>query len=814
MALNDKWIRYGICLLLGAFIFYIYYDVRNFEFVNYDDPRIISENPTVTGGLTWPGLKAAWTEPVVFGLWCPLTAMTHMVHWDLFGADAGKHHLVHVFLHLANVLLLLFTLHRMTKAFWPSALVAFLVAVHPLNVEVVAWASQTKTLLCLFFSLGSLWFYNRYCEEPKRRPYLLAILFFFCALLSKPLLITLPFLLLLIDFWPLNRWMENSKHHPEALLDLIPSLRQRNLKRGSLLLLEKIPFFSLTALSSLLTYQIALHSWNLADLTSVPLADRLWNAIFAYSIYLQQAILPLNLAVLYPWKSVDVLAPFTAGFTCLICISSMVIWQLKNRPYLALGWFWYLGVLVPVIGLVDSGIRAHADRYAYASLIGIFIALAWTIRSLCKNDRATLIISIITLFPVMISTQLSKQQVAVWQNSISLFQHAIRVGYPSGLAHNNLGTALMESHQYMSAKIEFQKALQVDPLFPEAMNNLGVLLVRENHPEEALPLLEKACRLRPKFAEAFFNLGNTHHALRQYDQAIRAYDRAQTLRPYYPEATYNLHVCRMDQRYFNALKTLEAKTTISPLYLTTSNPRTKSTTPLKTTPFTFKQTPDAPSPHPHESNARFAEGLAAMDAGKWSAAIRSLEQSVACDPDHANAKMNLSFLYLRTGKVEEGSKMLHSLARVSSDKAGRVLDAAYDLQRRGMYAESLIFLNDFLSHHPSDPFALTLSAWILATAPEKSLRNESESLRRALEAYGQFKTSPAVLLDTLAAAWAENGDFADALFYAEKALKTAQLHQEVILSQAIEQRIQLYRAHQAYHQRREWPPITQKTKAD
>ncbi len=807
-------IRFGICLLLGVSVFYIYGDVINFEFVNYDDPHIIYSNPNVTGGLTWQSFKAAWTQPMVYEAWYPLTGLLHIFNWQLLGAHPGKHHLINVFFHLGNTLLLLWVLHRMTGAFWRSAMVAFLVAVHPLNVEVVAWASQLKTLLSLFFCLGALWFYVRFCEEPNRRHYLLTLLLFFCGLLAKPLLITLPFLLLLLDFWPLNRWSGNLQKHPQALALLLPSLRARNLGTGSLLLLEKLPFLFLTLLFSILTYYFASASGHISMDLVVPMMDRLSNALHSYGVYLKQTFFPVNLAVLYPWKNSFSIGTLAFSIFFLGSVTFLVLRQRNKRPYLLVGWFWYFGTLVPVIGLVDSGTRAHADRYAYASLIGIFIAIAWLLESLSQKRSAKFAITLIALSGIIIGGILSREQCRTWQNSISLFHHAIRVGYPSGLAYNNLGVEYLSAGQLEKAKGFFYKSLEVEPDYPQALYNLGTILSLESNPEAAIPFLEKVRQQRPKFAEARMYLGNVHHRLKQYDKALEFYEQALALKPDYAEAYRNWGVCKLDKRYVDALKEFETETIARSTLHTAPKFQANSSAATKPAPFVFKQILPVAPLNPSESEKLFAQGIAQMDLGKWKAATQSFEQALFLTPDHAGAKMNLSLVYFRIGKEKAGIQMLHSLAQVGPEKSAAVLDAAQDLHVRGMHQETLLFLNDFLNHHPSDALALTLSAWILATAPEKSVRSDSESLRRALTAYSLFTSSPTAVLDTLAAAWAENGDFGEALFYAEKALKTAQVHQETLLAQAIGKRILMYRSHQAYHQSNSWPLIVQKQKVD
>ncbi len=908
MGFKEKWIRFGVCLFLSVLVFYIYCDVRNFEFVNYDDPAIIYANPTVTAGLTWEGFKTAWTEPIVFEAWYPLTALLHMVDWQWFGPDAGKHHLMNVFFHLADVLLLLWVLHRMSGRFWPSAVVAFLVAVHPLNVEVVAWASQLKTLLAMFFYLGSIWFYVRYCEQPNRRHYLLMLLLYFCGLLAKPLLITMPFILLLFDFWPMRRWSNDSKHHPRAFTLLIPSLERRNLEIKRLLFLEKTPFFLLTILFSAITYHYALASGNIDGDQIVPVLIRVWNALQSYTVYLRQTLMPTDLAVLYPWKS-----DFSPWYLacCLLFLSTLsllALSQWKKHPSLFVGWYWYLGVLVPVIGLVDSGARAHADRYAYASLIGIFIAIVWIGASLAKTRSIKIMISILVFLCVLAFARISKRQVVVWENNFTLYQHAIDIGYPSSVVYNNLGSAYVDLRQLERAKEEYQKALVLEENYDEALNNLGAILVVQKKPQEAITYLERALRLRPRFPEGLFNMGNAHHRLKQYEKAIEYYDQALASRPLYPQVYHNRGVSLMElkrydealaayrkaieqypklpdfqyaagntlresgggddatasyrgesqfvtnsldaynqiagmlyllkryeeaipyyekaiklkpdsavflsnygaclnetKRFEESLKALDAAIQIQPNLIAAHNNRANTLASLDRSSEAIQEYQKVLQTVPKDLEILFNLGITWMDLSNWKEALNVFNQILTLKPDHPSAKFNLGVVYIKMGKKSEGLQVLRSVVQAASDKASAAGKVGRELYERRIYEESILFLNEFLTYHPDHPLALNQSAWILACAPEKSVRNGPEALRRAQKSCSLFTVPSAAVLDTLAAAWAENGKFNEALTVANQALATAEANKEESLIREIKERIALYRSQRAYRETPSWP---------
>ena len=523
-----------ICLLLALITLLVYLPVSRHAFIVYDDGDYVVQNKIVRDGLTWSGVKWAF-DSWHSSNWHPLTWLSHMLDCQLFGLNPGAHHLVNVLFHAANVVLLFLLLLRMTSALWPAAIVAALFAWHPLHVESVAWVAERKDVLNTFFGLFALLAYVRYVRKKSRASFWMAVLLFAFALMSKPMLVTLPFVLLLLDFWPLRRF-EFSTLLPPLAATARP--RRNEVKAGNpqlstirRLVWEKWPFFLLTIGSCVVTY-LAQRARSVISLEQHPLDLRVGNALLSYGRYLLKTIWPTDLAIIYPLPSQLVWA-HVAIAAVMLAIISCCVWLVRRRhPCLLVGWFWFLGTLVPVIGLVQVGRAAMADRYSYVPLIGVFIAVVYGVQTLAVRFRfkpaALSLVAGLALAGCLFSTE---RQLGYWRDDESLFGHAVAVTQNNATAHINLGVALEQQGRRDEALTNYQAALRIDPDSVEAHNDLANFLDAMGKPDEALVHYREALRLNPKAPLAHMNLGSLLLELGQFDEAMAQYHEAARLAP-------------------------------------------------------------------------------------------------------------------------------------------------------------------------------------------------------------------------------------------------------------------------------------------
>ena len=503
--------KLAICLLLLALTSAAYWQVRNCQFVTFDDDLYVYDNPMVKGGLTWEGVQSSCTS-FHAGNWHPLTWWSHMLDAQLYGAHPGGHHLTSLLFHLANTVLWFLFFARTTGALGPSALVAALFALHPLHVESVAWVSERKDVLSTFWALAAMFAYIRYVAAPGFKRYLPVPILFGLGLLAKPMLVTLPFILLLLDYWPLGRLQAGA---PAAAKQgrAGKSKSPRPQKLYWQLLKEKIPLFALAAGSCLVTLAAQKGSGALQSLGQIPLDLRVANALVAYVKYLLKLFWPFPLAFFYPltptpwWQAVG-------AALVLLAISAWVWRGAPRHPHLAVGWLWFLGTLVPVIGLVQVGGQAMADRYTYLPYIGLFIMVswgafdltaAWRYRRVCRGLGAGLLI-----FACLLATWL---QVRHWRDSETLFSHALEVTEDNYMAYNHLGIHFINQGKLDRALRMFETTIRLKPSYSHAYNNLGVVLAKQGNLDEAVVEFKKALELNPNFLIFRRNLAMAYEQL-------------------------------------------------------------------------------------------------------------------------------------------------------------------------------------------------------------------------------------------------------------------------------------------------------------
>src|SRR6059036_2402990 len=467
---NRRWVSISVCIFLAALTWIVFGQTLGHDFINYDDPRYVYENPKINTGLTSAGVLWAFTHSHAEN-WHPLTSISHMLDCQLFGLQAGWHHFTNVLLHTIAVILLFLVFREMTGAIWRSAFVAAVFAIHPLRVESVAWIAERKDVLSGVFFMLTLLAYVYYVRLPQLRRYLVVVFVFACGLMSKPMLVTLPFVLLLLDYWPLDR------------------IKGRVWAR----VLEKLPLIALSAVSSIAT--LVAQKGAVGYTEELPILERLNNAVVSYVLYIWQMLWPVNLAVFYPHPENRLrLWVIIASLLLLICVTAIAITLQKRRPYLITGWLWYLGMLLPVIGLVQVGWQGRADRYTYLPQIGLYIAATWTVADLtrlCRHQR--IILNAAALLTIVVLSCCAWVQTRYWRDSETLFKHALAV-----TTNNDV-----------------------------AKNNLGIVYLRRGNVDEAISLLQAAVDLRPdnspahdNLAKAFLQKGNAADALNHYRKLL------------------------------------------------------------------------------------------------------------------------------------------------------------------------------------------------------------------------------------------------------------------------------------------------------
>jgi Flp pilus assembly protein TadD len=510
-----------ICLILITVTLAVYWQVSNHEFVDFDDPSYVVNNPHVQERVTSESVLYAFSS-YSSSLWMPLTWLSYMLDFELYGLSPGGYHLTNVFLHLANTLLLFLVLKKMTEEVWQSAFVAALFALHPLHVESVAWIAERKDVLSAFFWMLTMWAYLLYVKRPGSARYLVVVIAFALGLMAKPMLVTLPFVLLLLDYWPLGRLKSG-----RSLLRMV---------------LEKTPLFVLSAIFCLVTIIAQQKGGGLRSFDDLPLSVTIPNALVSYVSYLGKMIWPQKLAVFYPHpgSSLPMWQAVAAGLL-LVFISVVVVWAARRWSYLAMGWLWYLGTLVPVIGLVQTGNHSMADRYTYIPLIGLFIMVAWGVPEFVGRYRyRTVILAVAASSMLSLLIILTWSQLRIWRNTISLFEHAVSVTDNNYTAHTNLGYAFAKQGNDKKSLAHFVKAAETKPYFAKAHSNLGNALARQGREEEAVAQFYQALQINPKLPGVHNNLGNVLEGQGKLQEALSHYSIALKLEPQLAEAHFNL----------------------------------------------------------------------------------------------------------------------------------------------------------------------------------------------------------------------------------------------------------------------------------
>ena len=686
-----------VSLLLITLTVAVYWQVRNHTFVNLDDGWYVTDNYHVRTGLSLESVKWALTETEAAN-WHPLTRLSHMLDVQLFGMNAGAHHLTSLFFHLANTVLLFFVFKRMTGCVWKSGLVAALFALHPLHVESVAWVSERKDVLSTFFWLLTMGAYLMYVERPRKIKLLVPLLFFALGLMSKPMLVTLPFVLLLMDYWPFGRLgaqmvpcditdgqKRYDSRHPASFIarSLIGGQRALILP----LVLEKIPFFALSAAACWITIQAQQGKGAVSSLERFPIIVRVANALVSYVKYITKTIWPDNLAVYYPHPGMASWGWILGASLVLVAISILAIRTIRQWPWFFVGWLWYLGTSVPVIGLVQVGAQGMADRYTYVPLIGLFIIMTWGIAELIagwrnKKKLFALAGSAFLLVLLMVSSWF---QVRHWRNSMTLFEHALQVTKNNYFAHDGLGLYLASSGKYDEAILQYLAALRIRPDFAEAHNHLGNVYKIRGISSEAIDHYKAALRIKPEFAEAYYNLAHTLAEQGKIADAVKHYSAALKLRPEYPEVHYHLGSAfmsqgKIDEAIAHYVKALNNRPKDAEIYNQLGFALVKK----RRFNEAMIQFSKAVQIEPHFAEAHYNLGHALLNQGQLNQAVFHYSAVLQIEPKNAGAHSALGRVYLRQGRLDEAIVHYREALRLRPGHAPAHTNLGIAMIRKGM----------------------------------------------------------------------------------------------------------------------------------
>lgn len=711
----------AVCLVLFFGTLLLFSRALNHGFLDCDDPDYVTQNVHVQAGLTWAGVRWAFTSDDAAN-WFPLTWLSHMLDWQLFGNNPRGHHATNILWHALSAAMAFLALRRLTKTFWTSAASAALFAWHPLRVESVAWIAERKDVLSAFFGLLTLWAYAVYVEKRRDRAagarsfYALALAAFATGLLCKPMLVTLPCLLLLLDWWPLKRVGSGEKI--------------------SSLLLEKTPFFLLTTASCIVTYQVQKAGNAVAE--SFGSGTRLANAVVSVGRYLEKFFWPFDLAVGYPHPAHWATASVAGAALLLLAITAVALWQRRRRPWLLTGWLWFVGMLVPVIGVVQVGIQAMADRYTYLPMLGLQLALLWTLHELALPSAVRRFVPAAVALMLAGCVARTWNQLGVWRNSNTLYEHALAVTKDNYLAHSYLATTLLNEGHFDEAVLHFRRAVEIKPDYAAARYRLGVALERMGRTDEALATYRELLKIRPNYAAAHYSVGvillnrnqpaeaiphlqaalrkkpdhDTAHValgiatarLGRPQEAVACYEKALALNPFNAEAYYN---------YANALVSLNRDQEALERYeeALQLNPDFEEAHCNYANLLRKLNRPDEACTHyrraihlqPKDANAHYGLGAALEELGRTDEALASYTKAVEFKPDYADAQYNVGVILLNQNHPAEAMTHFQAATKSQPDYTAAHVGLGLAAEQLGRIPEAIVSYEQALRLDPSFP---------------------------------------------------------------------------------------------------------------
>jgi protein O-mannosyl-transferase len=686
----------SLCVILVIVPLAVFWQVKNHDFITLDDYLYVTENAHVQEGVSFEGLKWALTAGHASN-WHPLTWLSHMLDVQLFGLNAGRHHLMNVFFHIMNALLLFLILRRMTKGLWQSAFVAALFALHPLHVESVAWVAERKDVLSTLFWMLTLGAYAYYAERPEVQRYLFVLGFFVLGLMSKPMLVTLPFVLLLLDYWPLGRFQQvkQDRDHPPNLPPpknitqekkkrvKVPSQKagQQEGQAGKpagqprirLIFLEKVPLLVFSIISSVIT--VCYQHDALSSLQLLPMNERISNTLVSYVKYLVMAIWPRNIAVFYPLTDVQPLWQILAAALVLLAATSFCIWKTRRFPYLGVGWFWYLGTLVPVIGLVQVGSQAMADRYSYVPLIGVFIMTAWGIPELLKNrDHRKVLLGMLSGIAILACIVLTWVQLGLWQDSVTLFSHALKVTTNNYFAHKNLGIALLNQGKSEDAMDHFRAALHINQGDALTWNSLGTAYEKSGQTAKAVEAYQQSLRINPQDANSWNNLGIAYGKSGQMAKAVEALQRALRINPKHEEAWNNLgNALGESGKRAEAIEAYRQALNINPKHANAWNNLGTVYGESGEITGAIEAFQRALQVNPERASVWNNLGMVYRKSGQTDKAIEAFQEALRANPRYAKAWFGLGVVYREAGRREQALEVYEQLRSIDPAAADELL---------------------------------------------------------------------------------------------------------------------------------------------
>ncbi len=691
----------------------LYLRVLGFNFVEYDDQQYVTDNAHVQAGLTWSGV--VWAFGFHAGNWHPLAWLSHMMDCQLFGARAGGHHFTSVLLHTATTLLLFTLLKRLTGFIWRSAAVAALFAWHPLHVESVAWVAERKDVLCAFFWMLTLLAYTRFTENKSTARYFTALGVFTLALMAKPMAVTLPFVLLLLDFWPLGR----IKNEKSKLKNVWP------------LVLEKAPFLALSAGACWLTLQA--QQIAIVSTAGLTLPQRFAHTLVAYDHYFRATFFPVNLAVYYPYViSLDAGTVIVSGIVlALITVLALMNW--RQRPWIIFGWLWFLGTLVPVIGLVQVGDQAWADRYTYLPLVGLFVSLVWLAAEIIKNKNGARALAGVAGVAMLIMTSV---QLSHWKNTWTLFDHANKVTKENYMAITVLASQLAKQNKLDEAIALYNQALSYKPTFPETHFFLGNAFDQLGRPDEAVAEYEKALWFKPMQEQTHIFLGIVLGKQKKYAEAITNYEAALKIAPDSAVTHNNLaRIYHTQGKFDEAITHYQAALQLNPKLALAHNNL----------------------------------GILLLQKNDLAGGTAQLREAMRLNPTNSETILNLGIALNQQQKWPEAVALFSKVVPNDSPDVRGHLEFGVALAKEKQIREAMAQFAAALLIQPDVPNALDGLAWILATDGKAENRNGGEALKLARRACEITQNKDAVKIKTLAAAYAEVGQFAEAQKFAAQA---------------------------------------------
>jgi protein O-mannosyl-transferase len=750
---EHRWLIPAISFGLIAMTWLVFGRTLSFDFFNYDDSFYVYQNPSISNGLTRAGLIKALTQPLV-GNWHPLTSFSLMLDAQFFGLNASGYHFVNVLLHSVAVLLLFFVLRTMTGTVWRSAIVAALFAIHPLRAESVVWISERKDVLSgVFFMLG-LAAYNRYARKsPSLGAYLMVAAALTLGLLSKAMLVTFPFLLLLLDYWPLRRFTFS------PVTTSGPAKESPRAATTSWLLLEKIPFLLLAVAVSVAT--IIAQKQALSTAQDWPLRWRVDNALVTVWIYLRQMVWPADLAVFYPHpKGTLSLSVVGLSLLALVAVTLSVFILRRKYPYLITGWLWYLGMLVPVIGLMQVGAQGHADRYTYLPQIGIYLAVTWAIADLSVRWRGRkLILGMAALLTITSLITVSWKQVGYWSSSVRLWRHTLAVTTDNDVAERGLGSELLRLGQVDEAIAHDRAALRIRPRDANGLTNLANALLQRKEYPEAIKHYREVIGVRPNDSEMHRNLAKALYQSGATDQAVAEFREALRIRPKDSDAAYSLG---------NVFLEKGDATAAIPYFRKAIEANRKNVA------------------------AQYNLGIALQRNAELAEAIAQFQQTLQLDPKNVATHNNLAITLLKAGKTQDAIGEWEAALRLQPNDAEMHNNLAVAWLEQGRLAEAVREWRETLRLQPNRVATQITLAWILATAPESTVRNGRSALALAQHAFRAAAGRNLLLFRVLAAAYAESGQFRTAIQTAEEGAARAESQGQPSMVQLLQGDLTLY----------------------